>query len=149
MSLIKWNPKRNIDPFSDFFDFEQPFAGLTLFPSLEKRSAMKGGWYPAIDVTDEKDKIIVKADLPGLKKEEINVSVDGNFLSIKGERKVEEEEKKKNYYRLERSYGAFERQIDLGSYVDAKQVKAKYNDGVLEVELKKTTSTKENQIMIE
>lgn len=148
MNIIKRKPK-NQDPFfSDLFDWEHPFYGLSLFPSL-KRTSAEENYLPAIDVSEEKDKLVVTADLPGLKKDEIDISVDGSILTIRGERKSEKEEKDKNYHRVERAYGSFQRSVDLGTAVDEENVKAKYNNGVLEVTLPKTDQKETKRITVE
>ena len=101
------------------FDFS-----LTRNPS-EEATLLGGQWAPAIDVYDSKDNIMVKADLPGLTKDEIEVSVHNNNLIIKGEKKKDQEVKEENYYRTERFYGSFYRTIPLSSDVDADKVVAK------------------------
>lgn len=110
---------------------------------------LESAWSPAVDVMDEKDAIRVKAELPGLKKDEIDVAVQDNTLILKGERKQEFDEKKKNYHRVERFYGQFHRAISLPSPVEAGQVKASYKDGVLEVVLPKKAGGKPRQITVD
>ena len=149
MNLTRWKPKKQ-DLISDIFDWEHPFFGLSMLPNLKRfDSELAQAWYPAVDVTESKDAVSIKADLPGLRKEDIQLSVDGNILTIRGERKYENEEKKKDYHRIERSYGVFERRVDLGSRVDQSKIKAKYNNGVLEVALPKTEESQTKQITIE
>jgi len=103
---------------------------------------------PAIDVYTEKDEVVVKAEIPGLTKDEIDVSVSGNTLTIKGEKKKEEETKDKDYYQCERSYGAFSRSIELPAEVKADSVKATFKDGVLEIRLPKTEKEKNNTVHV-
>lgn len=146
MNLVPWK-KRERDPFEDFFNFNSPSLGLTLFPEL--RRSLKDFWQPAVDVAEGKNEITVKADLPGLKKEDIDVSVDGTVLTIKGERKYEDEKKEKNLHRVERAYGQFTRSIDLGERVDEAKVKAVYKDGVLEVSVPKAEASPAKRIQIE
>ncbi len=104
---------------------------------------------PDIDVIEERDRFFIKVDLPGLKKEELDIKVEGRFLTLKGERKQEKETKDKNYYACERFYGVFTRYIELPTDVKADQVKASYKDGVLEIELPKTEGAKAKQITVE
>lgn len=92
---------------------------------------------PAVDMVDEKDEIVVKADLPGLDQKDIEVTVQDGTLTIRGERKEEKEEKKEDYYYAERTYGAFMRSLPLPKGVDADKVKATFKKGVLEVHLPK------------
>jgi len=110
---------------------------------------LEGTWSPAVDVFDAKDHILVKADLPGLNKDDIEVSVEGDTLTIKGEKKEERESEGKNYVRSERFYGGFHRLISLPSPVDAANVKAVYRSGVLEITLPKKEEAKPKAIPIE
>jgi len=103
---------------------------------------------PAVDVFDKKDKFIVKAELPGMKEEDIDVSVVGDTLSIKGEKKTETEVKDEAYYRCERTYGSFYRSIPLPSTVDANKIEASFEDGVLEVVLPKSAEVKPKKIAV-
>ena len=103
---------------------------------------------PSLDVFEEKDEIVVKADLPGMSKDEIEVTVAGNVVTIKGEKKKEEEVKEKDYYRRERSYGSFVRSVELPCDIKSDQIKANFKDGVLEVRMPKTEEAKKQSISI-
>lgn len=103
---------------------------------------------PAIDIFEDKDDLVVKAEIPGLLKDEIDVSVTGKVLTIKGEKKKEEEIKEKDYYRSERSFGAFSRTIELPVEVKANDVKASFKNGVLEIRLPKTEEAKKNVVHV-
>jgi HSP20 family protein len=106
---------------------------------------------PAVDLFEEKDDIVVKAELPGIEKEQIEVNVTDHHLTIKGEKKKEEEIKEKDYYRCERSYGSFLRTLELPREVKADNVKATFKNGVLEVRLPKTeeAKAKESKVKVE
>ncbi len=106
-------------------------------------------WAPAVDIVDEKDQIKVKADLPGLKKEDVEVHVENDVLTIKGEKKEEKETKEKDYIRSERYYGAFHRAFTLPASVDAAKVNAAYKEGVLEITLPKKEGAKPKQTKVE
>lgn len=106
------------------------------------------GWAPAIEVFDKEDKYVVKAELPGMKEEDIDVSVVGDTLTIKGERKAETEVKEEDYYCCERSYGSFFRSIALPPNVDTKKIEASFEDGVLEVSLPKAPEVKPKKIAV-
>ena len=135
---IGWN-KKEVSPFQEILDWDQPLFGLSLLPRLEKACpSFADSGFSAVDVSEDDKNIFVKADLPGLKKEEIHVSLDHDVLTIRGERKSESETKDKNYHRVERSYGVFERRIVLGTKVDEAKIKANYKDGVLELTLPKS-----------
>jgi HSP20 family protein len=102
----------------------------------------------AVDVYEEKDDVIIKAELPGLSKEDISVQVADSTLTIKGEKKREEEIKEEDYYSCERSFGAFTRTIDLPSEVKADQVKACFKNGVLEIRMPKTEEAKKKAVTV-
>lgn len=109
-----------------------------------------GDWFaPEVDVTEEEKQYLVKADLPGMRKEDIEVSVTNNILTIKGEKKEETEKKEKNFYSRERRFGGFQRSIQLPLEVDRDQVKASYKDGVLELVIPKAESAKPKQIKVD
>jgi len=103
---------------------------------------------PAVDVYEEKDGVVIKAEIPGLSKEDINVQVSDSSVTIKGEKKREEEVKEEDYCCCERSYGAFARTIELPSEVKADQVKASFKNGVLEIRLPKTEEAKKKAVTV-
>ncbi len=109
---------------------------------------MEMGWSPAVEVFEKEDKYVVKAELPGVKEEDMDVSVEGETLTIKGEKKSESEVKEDDYYRCERSYGSFYRSIALPATVDAKKIEASFEDGVLEVILPKAAEVKPKKITV-
>ncbi len=115
-------------------DFETPLWG--------------GSWLPALDVAERDDAFLVKAELPGMKNDDIDISVQGNVLSISGEKKESAEEKDKNYYHVERRFGSFRRDVTLPAGVDANKIEADYRDGVLTVVLPKSESAKPRRIKI-
>jgi len=106
------------------------------------------GWAPAVDVYEDKDKFTVKAELPGVKKEEVEVSANGNTLTISGERKQEQERREGERYRSERYFGRFQRSITLDTPVDVNKVQASYKDGVLTVVCPKSEEAKARQIQV-
>ena len=103
---------------------------------------------PIVVVFEEKDDIVVKAELPGIEKDNIQVNLTDHTLTIKGEKKKEEEVKEENYYRAERSYGSFLRTLDLPRDVRADQVKASFKNGILEVRMPKTEEAKAKEIKV-
>jgi len=106
--------------------------------------------FPAINVSEDEKNINVKAELPGMEAKDVDISLQDNNLILKGEKKFEDEENKKNYYRIERSYGQFYRTIPLSAQVDENNVKAKMNNGILEITLpKKEPATGAKKIEIE
>jgi HSP20 family protein len=120
--------------------FESPLSELT------GQSQLLSGWTPALDVYEEKDSFVVRAELPGMKKEEIEVSFHDGSLSLSGERKSETKHEDAEVYRAERFFGRFQRTISLPATVAADKIKAAYKDGVLTVTLPKTEEAKPKQI---
>jgi HSP20 family protein len=145
-SLTRWDPfvemsdlRREMDQiFGDFF-------GRTPF----RMAATEAVWSPLVDLHETKDGFQLIAELPGVKQEDIQVSVEGDTLTLKGERKRETEVKEDQYHRIERSYGRFERSILLPSIVDPNRVKATYRDGVLDIQLPKKEEAKPKEIKVE
>lgn len=142
MTLIKFEPMREIetlheriqkyfDDFSSFgFNFSETFS-------------------PKIDISEEKDKINVVAEIPGVKKQDIKITLQDNILTIEGEKKQETEKKEKNYYRSERMFGSFKRSFTLPAEVDSEKVEAKFEDGMLNISLKKLEPKVRNEKVIE
>ncbi len=106
-------------------------------------------WPVALDVIEEKEQYVLKADLPGLKKEDIKLSVEDGILTIEGERKLEAEQQDKQFHRVERSYGRFARSLDLGGQVDTAKIQASYKDGVLQLVVPKAEIAKPKAVDIQ
>jgi HSP20 family protein len=124
-------------------------GGLPFLPSVWGRFPVEEtGWSPAIEVLEKKDKFVVRVELPGMKEEDINVSVIGDTVTISGERKTETEVEEENYYRCERSYGSFLRSIAIPSHVRADKIKANYEDGLLEISLPKAPEVKPKKVPV-
>ena len=136
------------DPFSFATDLQGEMNRL-FNRNLVKKNGWGSAFEPEVDVVEEKDHFLVKADIPGVKKEELDIKVEGTLLTIRGERKEEKETKEKNYHASERFYGAFTRMIEFPVGVKADQVKATYKDGVLEISLPKSEDAKTKQITVE
>jgi len=138
-----WEPFRDLVTVRDDVDrLFDAFFGRTY-------DDMENFWRPAIDIEENNGNLMVRAEIPGMKKEEIKVSVKDDVLTISGERSRENETKDKTVHRIERSYGQFRRMIRLPAQVDVDKVKATYKDGVLNVILPKPESMKPKQIEVE
>lgn len=105
-------------------------------------------WVPCLDVSETKNNIVVKAEVPGMDAKDIDISLVGNALTIKGEKKQEREEKDENYHRIERSYGAFSRSVRLSQDVQSDKIKANFENGVLKITLPKSEEAKAKEIKI-
>ena len=144
--VMPWRPLRDLEEMQRRFD---DILGWPFQPAVWRRTpTMEMGWAPAIDVFEKDDKFVVKAELPGMKEDDINISVVGDTLTIKGERKAESESKEDDYYYCERSYGSFSRSLAVPSNVDAKKIEANYEDGVLEISLPKIPEVKAKRISV-
>lgn len=118
------------------------------WPSLGREEGNGGVFAPAIDLKDTDDALIAEVEIPGMTQKDISVQVEGDVLTIKGERKHEEEKKTKSYYRKECSYGAFERQVTLPVSVDRDKVEATYANGILQITLPKVAGSKPKVVPI-
>jgi len=122
--------------------------GLITFAPQDYESLPLSSWSPACDVYETEKEIVVKADLPEVKKENIQVTIDQNVLTIRGERKFEEENKGKNYHRVERNYGEFMRSFTLPAFLDLTQINAEFTEGMLRVAIPKREAAKPKQVEI-
>ncbi len=141
MSIIRWTPRTGLmslpSDLNRFFgSFGQDFWNMDTV------------WNPAVDITESETGYEVKAELPGMKKDEIKISFDNDVLSLSGERKSEVDEKEKNFHRIERSYGKFERSFVLPKDVNAEQIKASYDNGILTIAIPKSEAAKAKEIAI-
>ena len=155
MTMERWRPGWGLTPWRPMRELEEverrfeDIFGRSFLPTAWGRLPMEQrGWTPAIEVFEKEDRFLVKAELPGMKEEDIDVSAVGDTLTIKGERKAESEVKEEDYYCCERSYGSFFRSIALPSHVDAQKIEASYEDGVLEVSLPKIPEVKPKKIAV-
>lgn len=140
--LTTWPAFGRLTDLRDEIDrlFEAPLAELT------RTSQLLSGWTPALDLYEDKDNVVVRAELPGMKKEDIDVSLHDGCLSISGERKGEEKRQDAEVYRAERFFGRFQRTVTLPTQVANDKVKAQYKDGVLTITLPKAEEAKPKQI---
>lgn len=144
MAMQRW------DPWTDLQDVERRMADMMRFPltSWWRTPSTQLAWAPPVEVYEKDDKVMVKAEVPGMTKDDIDVSVQGDMLTISGEKKTESEVKEQDYYRSEFSYGRFSRSVALPTAVDASKVEANYNNGVLEISLPKSEEAKPRKIEI-
>jgi HSP20 family protein len=141
--ITPWRPLRELSNLRrEMEDFWENIAGEREF------LPMRGEWMPAVDVSETKDSLIVKAEIPGMEPKDIDISLSGDLLTIKGERKQKTEEKKENFHRIETRHGAFSRTIRVPVSVDSDKIEASYDKGVLQVVLPKKEEIKAKQIEI-
>jgi len=149
-SLTRWQrPELSIWPaFGRLTDLRDEIDRLFESPltELARTSNLLSGWNPALDLYEDKDNLYVKVELPGMKREEIDVSLHEGSLSISGERKSEQKHEDAEVYRAERFFGRFQRTVTLPTPVAAEKVKAQYKDGILNITLPKTEEAKPKHI---
>jgi HSP20 family protein len=144
MAIIRWEPARELNSLQNevnrlFGLFDPPRAGA----SLASRD-----WIPATDLSEDQGEYVVRADLPGVTEQDVQIELQDNVLTISGERKSEREERKNGYYRIERASGRFSRSLTLPKGVDAESVRAHFQNGVLEVRIPKPAERKPHRVTI-
>ena len=137
MAMERWRPFGTVDLFDTFFG--RPMAGV---PSGR-------AWLPAVDMHETKDDLVLTVEVPGVNEKDVKVSITGDLLSIKGERRTADDVKDQQYLHVERAYGQFERLVQLPMDVQPDKVKATYRDGVLEITLPKAEALKPREIKID
>lgn len=147
MALIRWDPFREITSLQERMN--RLFSDVRLRTPFGEEEITQGAWIPAVDIYETNDAIVLKAELPGIPKEDIFIEVKDNTLTLKGEKKFEREVKEENYHRVERSYGSFQRAFTLPGTVQQDRVRAKFKEGILEITLPKLEQAKPKQIKVE
>lgn len=142
MAITRWDPFREVVALQNrvnslFRDFNESDSPLTT-----------ASFVPAVDVYEDAEKVVLKLEVPGIEEKDLDVRVENHTLTVKGERKFAQEEKEENFHRIERRYGSFYRAFTLPSTVDTENVDAKYNAGVLKLELKKKPEAQPKQIKV-
>ena len=143
MAITRW------DPFRDVIALQNRVNSLFRdFSEGGDSPLTTASFVPAVDIYEDAQKVVLKLEVPGIEEKDLDVRVENNTLTIKGERKFEKEEKEENFHRIERRYGSFYRAFTLPSTVDTENVQASYNAGVLKVELKKKAEAQPKQIKV-
>lgn len=143
MDIMEWKPFREVSKLRSEMDrlWDDYFGS-------GRRAFKSETWVPSVDVSETDDKIVVKAEIPGMESKDIDISLSGDVLTIKGEKKSEREEKEENYHLVERSYGSFSRSLRLPVGVDGDKIEASYKQGVLTVTCPKKEEVKPKPIEI-
>ena len=146
MAVVKWDPFRDLISIQDRMNrlFEQ-----TLSRSRGDEGAAAATWTPAVDIYETLDTIVIKADLPGVVREDIEIQIDDNTLTLKGERRFSKDVQEESYLRIERTYGSFHRCFTLPASIRQEEIRAVCRDGVLELTLPKAEGSKPKRIAIE
>ena len=147
MALIRWDPFRDLLSLQDRMNrlFEESMTRNKVF----EEALTTGVWSPVVDIYETDKSVILKAELPGMTKDDIVIEINENNLVLKGERKFQKDIREENYHRIERSYGTFSRSFTLPDTVDRNKVSASFKDGILEITIPKIEGAKPKQIEIQ
>jgi HSP20 family protein len=145
MAIVRWEPFQGLVTTQDRFNrlFNQTFSNV-----FGEEDGKLGTWSPAVDIYENEQSIVLKAELPGIDPKDVDVRVENNTLFLKGQRKFENEVKEENYHRIERSYGSFTRTFALPSTVNAEKVAAEYKGGILTLTMPKREEPKTIKIQV-
>jgi HSP20 family protein len=143
VDLVSWNPYRDFQNIAERFN--RAFSGT---PARRDEEMSLGTWLPPVDIAEDKDRIVLTAELPGFKEDQIEIQMEGGVLTLRGERKFEDEKEGRSFHRVERSYGQFVRSFTLPNNVDREKIEATFHNGLLEIALPKREEAKPRQIPI-
>jgi HSP20 family protein len=145
MAIVRYDPFRDLRTLQE--EVNRLFS-TNMSRAFDDEGIGRGAWAPSVDIYENKDQIVLEAELPGMKQEDFDLSIENNVLTLRGERKFEKTDETDNYHRVERSYGAFTRSFTLPQTVSAEGANAEYNNGVLRVTLPKREETKARRIQV-
>lgn len=146
MAITKWDPFRDIMVLRDRMN--RLFEDLVSSPRFEESDIIQSNWSPAVDIYETENELVLTAELPGVDEKDVEIKVEDNTLSLKGERKFEKETREENYHRIERAYGSFSRSFSLPNYVDQDKINAEYENGLLKIHLPKKPEVKPRKVKI-
>ena len=147
MTIVRWwDPMRDISAIQE--KMNQLFEDTMSRTRGREERLGAGMWTPAVDIYETNEVVVVKAELPGLTKDQIGIEVKDGLLSLKGERKIEKNVKEENFHRIERAYGTFQRSFSLPASVDQERISASLKDGILELTLPKKEQARKRQINV-
>jgi HSP20 family protein len=145
MAIIRWDPFRDLvtlrEKMNRLFEDTLPFRG-------EEKELIAGSWTPAVDIYEKENALVLTTELPGLDEKDIEIKIEDNSLTLKGERKFEKETKEDDYHRIERSYGSFSRSFTLPRYIDEDKINAEYENGVLKITMPKKAELKAKKVKV-
>jgi HSP20 family protein len=143
-TLVRWDPSHEVESLHSEMNrlFDSFFGGRPRNGVVSRR------WVPAIDLVEEDEQLVLRADLPGVAEDDVSIEVEDRVLTISGERKAEEKKEGEGYYRVERAFGSFSRSLTLPEGIDADEVSAEFDNGVLEVRIPKPEERKPHRVQI-
>jgi HSP20 family protein len=145
MAIIRW------DPFRDLVTLREKMNRLfedVVTSRGEEKDLIQSTWSPAVDIFETESELVLSAEVPGIEENDIEIKIEDNTLTVKGERKFEKETKEENYHRIERAYGSFSRSFSLPHYVDQEKIHAEHEHGVLKIHMPKRPETKAKKVKI-
>jgi HSP20 family protein len=143
MAIVRWEPAREVDSLqSEVNRVFDAFFGTAGANGRVRR------WVPAMDLVEDDEQLILRADLPGLSRDDVEIEIKDRVLTVSGERKTEDEQRSEGFYRVERAFGSFSRSMTLPDGIDAERVSAEFADGVLEVRIPKPEQRKPHRVAI-
>lgn len=145
MSIVRYDPFRELRTLND--EMNRLFS-ISVPRSFEDEGFARGAWNPSVDIYENKDQLVLEAELPGMKREDFELTIENNVITLRGERKFEKKEESDNYHRVERAYGSFSRSFTLPQTVQTENVTADFKNGVLRVTLHKREEVKARRIEI-
>ncbi|HSE57734.1 MAG TPA: Hsp20/alpha crystallin family protein [Nitrospiraceae bacterium] len=145
MNLVRWDPYRELEEMTNRLN---RLFGRATATANGNEMMVRADWTPSVDISETDEEFQIKAELPGVKKEDVKVTLENGILTLQGERKQEREDKDLKFHRIERSYGQFVRSFTLPDLVDDAKVKAEYKDGVLKLRLPKSEKAKPKAIEV-
>lgn len=151
MALIRFKPENEVStwsPFRDLMNMQREIGRLFDNFVTEGDDFASAMWAPRVDVMEDKDSYVIRAELPGVSRNDVKITLQENVLTIKGEKKQEKEEKDTDFHRVERSYGSFERSFTLPMSVRSEKIDASYKDGILSITLPKAEEAKPKEIEV-
>jgi len=145
MAIIRWDPFRDLVTLREKMNrlFEDYYPART-----EEKDMVASTWAPSVDIFETENELVLKAELPGIKEDDIEIKLEDNTLTIKGDRKFEKETKEENYHRIERSYGSFLRSFTLPAYIEQEKIEAEHENGVLKISMPKKLESKTRKVKV-
>ncbi|MGB4703483.1 MAG: Hsp20/alpha crystallin family protein [Candidatus Saccharicenans sp.] len=146
MAITRWDPFRDIMTLRDRMN--RLFEDLMSTPKLEESEIIQSTWSPAVDIYETENELVLTAELPGIDEKDVEIKIEDNTLTLKGERKFEKETREENYHRIERAYGSFYRSFSLPNYIDQDKISAEFENGLLKIHMPKRPEVKPRKVKI-
>ena len=145
MAIIRWDPFRDMVTLREKMNrlFEDYYPART-----EEKDIVAGSWAPSVDIYETENELVLTAELPGIKEDDIEIKLEDNTLTLKGNRNFEKETKEENYHRIERSYGSFFRSFTLPAYIDQEKIEAEHEKGILKISMPKKQEAKSRKVRV-